>query len=466
MSNKISRRQFVQGATVLGIGVVLAACTPKATPTPEAKPQTGAGAQTQPQAPTTAPAAAPAGQKVQLRHMIWDQVQQPAVADQAKMFMEQNPDIAIEIQVVPWSQYWDKLWTALAGGGAPDTFWLNMSNFAALSYKGTLLNIQDYLDKDPNLQKEWDMNFDSLKAAYKFEGKAMSWPRDYDTIAIAVNLKLLEEAGLAFPDETDSFKVWDWAMCRSYAEKLTKVEGGRTIQFGLAATNTAQEGWFNWVYSNGGSVLNADKTKCTLNEPPAIEALKDYIAYRRDGLSPGEEAIASQEVNDMFYTGRVAMSIVGDWNLKDFNERITDFEYDLVPIPYAPTGKSMCMIHGLGDTIDKNTKNPDAAFKWVSFLGSKDGSTILGKTGTVIPSRRDTAELWFDPSFKPKHRRIYLEWTDKSVFWPNTAVPATSEWTKPINDELALAFEQGKDIQQAMDDAAKKVDEILAGKGA
>ena len=193
--------------------------------------------------------------------------------------------------------------------------------------------------------------------------------------------------------------------------------------------------------------------------------MRDYVSYRLDGLSPGQETLQSQEANDLFYSGRVAMSIIGDWNIGLFNERITDFEYDLVPIPYAPTGKSICMIHGLGDTIDRNAKNPDAAFEWVSFLGSKEGSSILGNTGTVIPSRRDTAELWFDPSFKPAHRRIYLDWTAKSAFFPNTAEPATSEWTKVITDQLTLVMEQGKDLDTAINEVVQQVDDILAGKG-
>ncbi len=463
----LTRRDFLKRAALLGAGAglaSLAACTPAAAPTkaPEVAPTTVPAGET---APTAAPPQ-PAGEKVTIRYMFWESIQEPAVKEQIAAFAAVAPEVTVEPQLVAWEQYWDKLWTALAGGGAPDTFWLNMHNFTALAPKGALLNIQPYLDKEAALKQDWEENYDSLKEAYSFDKQAYSWPRDYDTIATILNLKLLGEAGLSYPDEADEFKAWDWAAFRSYAEKLTKVVDGRTEQYGVLAINWDQGGWFNWIYSNGGTILNADKTKCTINEPAAIEALREYTSYRRNGWAPGAEVLETQDTTEMLATGKIGMSIDGDWMLSDFVNRFTDFEWDVAPIPYAPTGMSKCMIHGLGNTIDKAAKVPDAAFKWVSFLGSKDGSSILGKAGVVIPSRKDTAPLFFDPSFKPKHRRVYLDWTPKAVFFPNTAKPATGEWTKVIEDQLTEVMEQGKDVQQAMDEAAQKVDELLAGQGA
>lgn len=450
-NNMVSRRTFLRIAAFGAATVAIVGCAPASAPAPASGEQTSA--------------AAPDAAGVDLRYMFWEQGQVPAVEQQIAAFKEKNSAISIETQLVPWDQYWDKLWTSLAGGGAPETFWLNMANFTPLAFRGTLLSLQPYLEAQTDLQADWDANFEPLKAAYVQEQEAFSWPRDYDTIAIAINLTLLEEASLEFPSAENEFRSWDWAALRSYAEQLTKQEGGRTTQFGLLAANTEQEGWFNWIYSNGGAYFNEDKSKCTINEPAAIEALRDYVAYRIDGLSPGAEALQSQAGADMFYSGRIAMSISGSWDIRNFNETITDFEYNLVPIPYAPTGQSICMIHGLGNTIDKNAPNPDAAFEWISFLGSKEGSSILGSTGTVIPSRQDTADLWFDPSLPPANRSIFLDWTEKSAFRPTTAEPSSNEWQKILIDQMTLVMEQGKDVQQAMDEAVVAIDALLAGEG-
>jgi len=458
-TKKLGRRDFLRWCGLAAAATALAACAPAA---PAA-------------APTAVPAQAteaPAGQqaapattgKGSLRYMYWGTEQEAAVKAQVEAFKQVAPGITVDAQLVPWDQYWDKLLTAIAGGSAPETYWLNMDNFTALVAKDALFCIQPYLDKEDAAKADWTINFDPLKEAYSYNKEAYSWPRDYDTIAVAVNLDLFKAAGLDYPSSADNFKAWDWGTFRTYAEKLTKQEGGRTTQFGVLATNTDQEGWFNWIYSNGGTILNQDKTQVTIGEKPALDALREYVSYRLKGWSPGEESLQSQDTNAMFYTGKLGMMITGDWNVGVFNDNIKDFEWDLLPIPYAPTGKSICMIHGLGNTIDKKAKDPELCFQWIKFLGSKDGSSILGKTGTVIPSRQDTAQLWFDPSFKPAHRKIYLDWTPTAVFFPNTAKPSTAEWEKPILDQLTLVMEQGKDLEQAINEAVQTANNILAGK--
>ena len=138
-----SRREFLRRAGIIGGALAglaaVSACAPAAAPTkaPEPGQPTTAPAQGE-------PAAAPKA-KVALRHMYWGSEQEKAVTQQATVFNERREIASVETQLVPWAQYWDKLWTALAGGGAPDTFWLNMANFAALSARGALL--RNYLKR-------------------------------------------------------------------------------------------------------------------------------------------------------------------------------------------------------------------------------------------------------------------------------------------------------------------------------
>ncbi len=472
-SKHFSRRQFLTTAAVAAGGTLLAACQPKVVEVEKVVTQIvkeeviveGTPKIVEKVVEKVVEVAAPAEKAVDVRYMWWGSEQQRAIDMQLDLFKDLAPNIKMNSELVPWAQYWDKLWTALAGGDAPDTFWLNMSNFASLVAKDTLMNIQPLLDADEKLKTDWELNFDALKAAYVFEGDAYSWPRDYDTITLAVNTSLLDEAGLSMPDSADDFSAWDWVMCKEYATAMTKKEGERTTQYGMVASNTGQTGWFNWVYSNGGTLLNEDKTAFTMNEAPAVEALREYVSYRLEGLSPGAEALQTMGASDQFVTGRVGLMHIGSWNVGTLNEQVVDFEWDAVPIPYAPTGKSICQIHGLGNTIAKNTKVADAAFTWVSYLGSFAGSGVLGNSDTVIPSRSDTAPLWFNPTFNPKNRSLFLKWTDKSMYSPNTAEPTTAQWSKFITDELTLVMEEGKDVQQAMDDAKKAIDDVLAGKG-
>lgn len=473
LNNRFSRRQFLTTASVALGGSLLAACQPKVVEVEKVVTQVvkeeviveGTPKIVEKVVEKVVEVTPVAEKPVDVRYMWWGSEQQRAIDMQLELFKDLAPSINLKSELVPWSQYWDKLWTALAGGDAPDTFWLNMSNFAALAAKGVLMNLQPSLDADEGRKADWDANFDSLKAAYVYENEAYSWPRDYDTITLAINLSLMADAGLSFPDSANEFSAWDWAMCKQYAQALTKKDGERTTQYGLVASNTSQTGWFGWVYGNGGTVLNEDRTKFTMNEAPAVEALTEYVSYRREGLAPSAEALQTMGDTDLFTTGRVGMMHIGSWNVGELNTKVTDFEWDAVPIPYAPTGKSMCMIHGLGNTIAKSTKVADQALTWVAYLGSFAGSAVLGNSDTVIPSRSDTATLWFNPEFKPTNRDLFLKWTAKSQFYPDTAEPATSEWDKVITDQMTLVMEEGKAVQEAMDEAKVAIDDLLAGKG-
>lgn len=66
---------------------------------------------------------AAASAQTTLTYAIWDNNQLPVHEEIVAAFEADNPDVNVEIQVVPWGNYWDKLQTAVAGGEAYDVFW-------------------------------------------------------------------------------------------------------------------------------------------------------------------------------------------------------------------------------------------------------------------------------------------------------------------------------------------------------
>ena len=76
-------------------------------------------------------------------------------------------------------------------------------------------------------------------------------PKDYDTIALWYNKTLFDEAGISYPDDT-----WTWADLKDAAKKLTKDDGS---QYGFCAGLHNQEGYYNFVYQNGGEIITDDK---------------------------------------------------------------------------------------------------------------------------------------------------------------------------------------------------------------
>ena len=134
-------------------------------------------------AATAAPAGA-TGEQVTITYGMWDQTQQESMQRVADAFEQANPNIQVEIQLVPWAQYWDNLKTAAAGGELFDVFWMNGPFFPFYASRDLLLDLTPYMEGD---------GFDAAKhpasilETYTFEGKRYGGPFYFDTIGLFYN---------------------------------------------------------------------------------------------------------------------------------------------------------------------------------------------------------------------------------------------------------------------------------------
>ena len=71
------------------------------------------------------------------------EVQQAAV----DRFMEENPDIRVEVTTVPYPEYQQRLLTAVQGGNAPDIATLDQIWVAAFAEAGAITDLDGFADK-------------------------------------------------------------------------------------------------------------------------------------------------------------------------------------------------------------------------------------------------------------------------------------------------------------------------------
>src|SRR3569833_2998001 len=58
---------------------------------------------------------------------LWDEQVAKAYRTSFDAFTKQHPDIKVDVQIVPWADYWTKLPTDISSGTAADIFWTNTS---------------------------------------------------------------------------------------------------------------------------------------------------------------------------------------------------------------------------------------------------------------------------------------------------------------------------------------------------
>ena len=117
---------------------------------------------------TLAAPIAMAEEKVTITFAFWDTNQEPGMKAIAEAYMAEHPNVTVETQVTPWSEYWTKLEAAAQGGALPDVFWMHSNQFFKYVSAGMLL---DLTDKDVFSTIDEGMLKDTL-----YEGKSYILP--------------------------------------------------------------------------------------------------------------------------------------------------------------------------------------------------------------------------------------------------------------------------------------------------
>ena len=92
---------------------------------------------------TLAAPIAMAEEKVTITFAFWDTNQEPGMKAIAEAYMAEHPNVTVETQVTPWSEYWTKLEAAAQGGALPDVFWMHSNQFFKYVSAGMLLDLTD-----------------------------------------------------------------------------------------------------------------------------------------------------------------------------------------------------------------------------------------------------------------------------------------------------------------------------------
>jgi multiple sugar transport system substrate-binding protein len=366
-------------------------------------------------------------------------------------FEAKYPNIKIQTQHDPWANYFDKVQTQWAGGNSPDVMFL--TNIPLYSSKGVLMDLNPMIQK--NKFDLSDYPEDLLLPWKSQDGKLWGTPRDNDTKVIFYNKKMFDEAKLPYPT-----KDWTWDDLRRISQKLTKREGSTTTQFGFAFETAF---WRLFAWQNGGAIFDNDRnpTKVELDSPATIQAvqfLSDLI--NKDKVTPPYDQLkGSSTIASLFQSGKVGLAWGNAAMIPTFS-KITDFTWDVVPMPKAANDKPFVgFLGGAGYTVAAKTKHPDAAFTFWSYLSSQEAQNIFASSGLIVPATKSGQKSDAFAKDKPYNVEnfVYSTSTGKTnppwTYWPGA--------NRTINDEVQKALVGQVDAAIAVKSAAKALGEYL-----
>ena len=413
-------------------------------------------------APTTAPVAAPtasggkaSGAPVEITFSMWGAPEELTVWKQIVAdFEAANPNIKVNVEVSDWDSYWSKLKTQLAAGTPPDVFAMDAPLYLDYQSRGVLLNLQPYLDKNPDMLKDV---YPQTLSAYKTPDGYYGLPRDFQTIVLFYNKDMFDKAGVAYPTAD-----WTWDDLRAAAKKLTKDTNGdgKTDQYGFIFDQWDMEvGWSEALWSYGGDIISPDHTKTLIGEPKARQAwqlLNDMVFV--DKSVPDANTIG-QYGGDLFQAGVAAMTPMGHWAVPGYNT--AGFKFDVVPMPKGPAGPATS-VNSAGFVVAKASKNPDAAFAFIQFAISKAGQTRLAQLGFAVPVLKTVAESpdFLEQKGSSLNQKVFLDSLAFAHMKP--VFKGYDEWASTVGDGMGAVWRGEAQLGPTLDDIIKQADAVLA----
>lgn len=303
-------------------------------------------------------------------------------------FRETNKGIALKAEAIPvqnWGDFFNKVSTRIAGGQVPDIVQIATEGQRLFASKGLLAPLDPYITKDQALIDAYYADLDPNLIAWNKKyaspgGKTYYLPGEFNTMCIWYSKTLFAKAGVAPPKPN-----WTWADFRSACEKIKASTGA----WGYADDAAYFVGIMPWLLTNGASTLNEDWSAPTVDTPAAREAAAFVQALVRDKLAPPPGG--TFDAFTAMSQGKVAMFGGGRWPIINIrNLKIVD-KVGIAPWPVKV--KEGSPVGWNGYPILKASKNKDAAWTFIKFLVSKEGSSFFAQLGgTIVPARRSVAQ--------------------------------------------------------------------------
>lgn len=240
------------------------------------------------------------------------------------------------------------------------------------------------------------------------------------------------------------------------AKQLTRSDGS---VYGISAGYETQIAIYNTIFANGGKIISEDKKTSGYDTEATQAGVQCWVDMMKDGVSPSEASLEETQGNVQFLSGRLGMYWCGSWFLSQVLDSDIKDDIDVAPVP-SINGKQATVIHGLGNCIYKDTKNPEAARKWVEFLSGEEANKLSAEMGAAIPAYEGTADIWVDKN-KAYNLSTFVT-ASKEYSYPYPVSKNTAEWEQYQAEELKKAYNFQVDVKDACDTLAEKMNEVLA----
>jgi len=380
--------------------------------------------------------------KVTFYWALYDGLTEEFRADLQNSFNADHEDMEVEIVPVDWNLMYDKVTTAVAGGTPPE-----------ISVVGTRW-ILDFMEADAIEEVTKYVSQDTINniapgaMEAKIKGKLMGLPVAAGARILAINgdltttvPKTMEELRQAAIKANNPPEVYGLIMPGKKFTELTD--------------------FAYYLYAAGGDFFEVKPDgsygKSTVNSPAGVKALEFMVQLAtKDKVVPeGYLALDRMESHPIFYAGKAAYCMIGAWVESAYKQAGGTFNLKYAQIPpfRGVDGKTLIITDSI--VIFKEAKNKEAAGKFLDYFYQDKWKAKFDELIGFPPVTMSAAKL---PQFQTPLYKTLSEAAMRAKGWP--LIEGFDEITSIIWDANVEAFLGKKTPKQALDDAARKIDEL------
>lgn len=356
---------------------------------------------------------------IHLKFWAWDDTNKGRT-NSIEQWNASHDSIKVDMEIVPWTNYHDKLLTSISAGGGPDVPLMSVQWLPEFVGMNALLQLDEYVAKWKGKDDIYESIWTATKAGYD---KLYALPYTMVTYYLYCRKDLFDKAGIPLPATIDEF----YEACK----KLTMDTNGDgktdVYGFGMRGARMGHQMWAGVTFADGAQNVRLfdEAGNVTLNVPQLVAASKRYIDLYKNGYTPKTApADGANEIQQNFLSGATAMLVHHVASSKAIKEKWGD---NVVPvaIPKGSGGRLVPMELTVVSTLTA-TKYKDESIEFIEWLDSPGAHDLMCRAVGQVPFLKSVAAFQFykDDIFQ----KVSIESIPDAYLF--TATPEMGQWTE------------------------------------
>lgn len=361
----------------------------------------------------------------------------------ARGFMQERPDVEVQMEFVGWDALWDRIITSIASGNPPDVIYIGSRWIPALADLGAIIPLDQYISDEKRA-----LYFDSVWDTVTYDGQVWGIVRAMSTKAVIYNKDVFAEAGVDVPT--------NWDELLAAAARIS--ETANVAGFGLPANpfvSTVTE-WQNFLYANGGSIVDSETLAATINSPEAVYAFEFYFRDLAQYAQSAPTEWRREDLIRLFSAGQIAMYT--DHIHSAITAQDSGINVGIFQLPGGPSGTQPYATVLVTDSmaIPAQSTNRELAVEFIEYMTSPEQQFVWDLSQGFVPPMHAEAEAdVFREGFWP----AYIEAAQYGV--PEAVDILDWEATQDAILTAIHRYMLGQaTAQQVLDEAARTINQL------